>query len=340
MSDFQSYSEKAIHWEIELTTRCNSTCIGCSRFANYFYPNPNINTQLELSLEELEKALKQSKSIDFIFLCGVYGDPMLHSKIFEALDLIKFYAPEVKIVVDTNASFGTEEFWIKLAPYFSQSGSHIKFCIDGQSESHELFRRGTQWEKILANAKAFINAGGNAVWKMIQFEHNAGEEVELEKLSKSLGFKKFELRMNNYPGMDTFITTAATTISDIGMQQRKWTPDQVNDWNTKQMEGHEDKEITCYSLEKTNLYLDAHGSVWPCSWIASMPFRPEDGLRGVIENRVLEKYEKSFNSLRRNSLHQILNHQWFARDLAESWNNSSLIAMCLKRCGKCKAKEY
>lgn len=339
MNQFVSYLKKPIHWEIELTTRCNASCIGCSRFANYYYPNQNINNQLELSLDVLEKALKESKSVDYIFLCGVYGEPMLHSKIIDVLDLINHYAPNAKKIVDTNASFGTEELWKTLATYFNRPGSHIKFCIDGKEGSHELFRRGTQWNKVVHNAKTFIEAGGNAVWKMIQFEHNVGQEDELERLSKSIGFKRFELRKNNYPGMDPFITSEATVISDINMQQRNWSINQVNEWNSKQMESHQDSKVVCYSLEKTNLYLDAHGSVWPCSWIASMPFRPEDGLRGVIEDRVLKKYEKSFNNLKDHSLEQILNHQWFARDLSESWTNSSLMAMCLKRCGKCIEKE-
>lgn len=341
MNKFESFLTKSRSWEIELTTRCNSYCVGCSRFENYYYPNSHFNSQLDLSIENLTLALNQSNDVEEILMCGVYGDPLLHTDIFEVLDVMKTRAPNARRIVHTNASFGNEEFWKRLAPYFNHSGSHIKFSIDGNQESHELFRRGTKWEKILENAKVFIDAGGNAAWKMIEFAHNKNEIEDMRKLSNDMGFKKFDLRKNNYAGLDAFITNEAIALSDIGMQKQNWSIEQLNHWNMEQIKESSKDSVECRSMTRENLYLDVHGSVWPCCWVGSLPFRPEDGLRALVRDRIFNKYEEGFNNLQSHSLKEIINHHWYKTDLEASWSESAIgsgesLSTCLKTCGKCK----
>jgi hypothetical protein len=46
--------------------------------------------------------------------------------------------------------------------------------------------------KTIANARAFINAGGSATWQFIPWAHNEHQIKDCMRLSQELGFKKFK----------------------------------------------------------------------------------------------------------------------------------------------------
>ena len=48
----------------------------------------------------------------------------------------------------------------------------VIFAIDGLEDTNHLYRVNTNFNKIMENAKAFINAGGIARWDFIAFAHN------------------------------------------------------------------------------------------------------------------------------------------------------------------------
>jgi hypothetical protein len=99
--------------------------------------------------------------------------------------------------------------------------------------------------------------------------------------------------------------------------------------------------IQCKSLERANIFIDAHGDVWPCCWIGGLPYRPEHELRELFQEKIVKRFQKNFNSLSTNSLSQILSHAWMGEELEKSWNNKSddelnpLLSTCAKTCGKC-----
>ena len=67
------------------------------------------------------------------------------------------------------------------------------FDLDGtDNETQNMYRIGTDFDKIIKNAEAFISGGGCAVWKMIPFDFNE-ELVETAKmLAAEHGFDKFQ----------------------------------------------------------------------------------------------------------------------------------------------------
>jgi sulfatase maturation enzyme AslB (radical SAM superfamily) len=227
-----------------------------------------------------------------------------------------------------------------MAGYFQTPGSHVKFSIDGLQASHEAFRRGTQWSAVIKNAESFIKAGGHAVWKMIEFDHNKSEIAEVRALSEKMGFKKFELRKNNFPGLDGPIAKDVN-LKEIPseVQGAPISIQALENWNEAQIASVKFSTISCRSLDRKNIYLDAHGKVWPCCWVGGLPYRPEHSLRQWMESKVLSRYEKDFNSLHTQSLDKILNHSWLGTDLPSSWNNSGeksgnpMISTCAKTCG-------
>jgi MoaA/NifB/PqqE/SkfB family radical SAM enzyme len=79
-------------------------------------------------------------------------------------------------------------WWAELA---QQKNILLTFSIDGLEGTNHLYRTGSNWKKIITNAKTFIDAGGQAEWKFLIFEHNQHQIEEAEALAKSIGFVKF-----------------------------------------------------------------------------------------------------------------------------------------------------
>ncbi len=343
MSSFGSLLQGSLSWEIELTTRCNSHCVGCSRYSDYFHPNIHFDPRQDLDFATFKKALASGQRLDFILLCGVYGDPLLHPEIVRFMQHIRSEYPEAKVSAHSNGAFGTPELWKSLAAHFNTPGSHIKFSIDGLKNSHELFRQGTRWESVLKNAEVFIQAGGNAVWKMIEFKHNQIDIAEARNLATEMGFRSFELRSNNFPGLDDYITLPEDDRKSLTRTENlDFDETALDQWNTQQVDQKKFNSIECRSLTRKNLYLDAHGKVWPCCWVGGLPYRPENHLRQWMHKKLLSRYSDDFNSLESYSLSEILDHEWMKTSLPESWKNKNsteknpLIATCAKTCGQCR----
>jgi sulfatase maturation enzyme AslB (radical SAM superfamily) len=84
-------------------------------------------------------------------------------------------------------------WWVKLAKTLGQH--HMcTFGIDGFESSHVLYRRGTNWKKIIENASAFIQAGGRAEVDCLVFKHNQEEIKDFKNSMLSLGFVKVNIK--------------------------------------------------------------------------------------------------------------------------------------------------
>lgn len=339
---FSELIRKNVSWEVELTTRCNSRCVGCSRQSEFHFPNPYFSENVDLDVDLLLKALAATAQVDFILFCGNYGDPLLHPEIFLILERIRESYGDLPILLHSNAAFGNEEFWQRLAKYFRSKRSYVKFSIDGLKDSHEKFRRGTRWSSTLRSAESFIGAGGRAVWKMIEFSSNREEVEAARALSEKMGFRKFELRKNNYPGLDGPISQEVDLRKPPESIVGAPLPlDLLEAWNLSQARERKFDRIQCKSLERRNLFLDAHGNVWPCCWVGGLPFRPEHELRQWFQRKVLDRFERDFNSLTRHELGEILSHPWLGGELEQSWAHdpvhftNPLPSTCAKTCGRC-----
>jgi MoaA/NifB/PqqE/SkfB family radical SAM enzyme len=66
----------------------------------------------------------------------------------------------------------------------------IQFSLDGLEDTHALYRIGTDYNKIIENAKAFIKGGGFGQRRTIIFKHNEHQLDEIKKQSLEIGFCK------------------------------------------------------------------------------------------------------------------------------------------------------
>ena len=48
----------------------------------------------------------------------------------------------------------------------------VDFNIDGLQDTNHVYRKNTNFEKIIDNASAYIRMGGIAEWNYIVFKHN------------------------------------------------------------------------------------------------------------------------------------------------------------------------
>ena len=179
---------------LELTTKCNAMCPMCNRnFKGKVRENLPI---LELSLNDIKKILEPNflKQLKLISLCGVYGEPICN-KDFKAI-LKYFYTcnPKVDIDIYTNGDLYDDLWWANLAMIVKNYNCTVIFGIDGINDVHSLHRCNTKYERVINNAKTFIQNGGKAQWDFIVFKHNEGQVEKAKKISQDLGFYSFQIK--------------------------------------------------------------------------------------------------------------------------------------------------
>ena len=93
-----------------------------------------------------------------------------------------------------------QDWWTKIAEYqqqFYRPNSRVIFGIDGtDDQTHQLYRRGVDFNKLIRNAKAFIKAGGRASWQWLEFDHNTHQTETAKQMAQDLGFEQFLARSN------------------------------------------------------------------------------------------------------------------------------------------------
>ena len=104
-----------------------------------------------------------------MFHCGNFGDSSKKSTLDDCIDYsIEKGVKEFKMAV--NGSARSKSWWCD--PAQKSDLIVVNFSIDGLADTTHLYRVNSNFAKIMENAKAFIDAGGNARWYFIEFEHN------------------------------------------------------------------------------------------------------------------------------------------------------------------------
>ena len=95
----------------------------------------------------------------FRSMCGTFGDPISSEYIKELVDIC--VERQLAVRIHTNGSVKTVNWWQELANKLKSVDHAVVFGIDGLADTHEIHRQGTNFNKIMSNAQAFILAGGN-----------------------------------------------------------------------------------------------------------------------------------------------------------------------------------
>jgi len=180
-----------VKWlQVEATTKCNAWCPGCGRNkGGYELADDLVIT--DLSIDRYQQILNEFPNLETVDFCGTYGDAIAAANIIELTELTKQHSN--KIIVRTNGSLRTASWWQDYASLLKDHNHEVWFCLDGLKDTHSIYRQATDWDKIIANAQAFIQAGGQAVWQFIPWQHNEHQIKDCIRLSQQLGFARFEL---------------------------------------------------------------------------------------------------------------------------------------------------
>lgn len=288
----------------------------------------------ELSLANIEQIfqpalLSQLQRVNFN---GNLGDFALAR---DAREIVQFFIDnDVAVDINTNGSLRAPTWWASLA----HPRVRIGWAIDGLADTHSLYRQDTDWDRVVQNARAYIGAGGRAVWRFIPFAHNQHQQAECERLSQEWGFEHFE---NIWDGRDRgpVYTRGGDFSHDIG-EPYAGTPQRVEalrqshiTWYSRHSVQHardtEQLDLFCIHKKNREIYLAADGTVYPCCYLGFYPATMHHPGNAELRELVREN----------NALLFPLDHclEWFDQ-VEQSWQQPSIAQgrtyQCVSTCNR------
>lgn len=324
---------------IELTNRCQASCPMCDRNWHGGLENSRIKI-CDWSIDDFIKVFDDVslKFIQHFYICGNFGDPMICPDILKILQYLK--QKQKSIEIHTNGGMHNAAWWTSL-PSCLPTNHKVVFSLDGLKDTHSIYRIGTSYEKVLSNAKHFILNGGNAVWSFLVFGHNEHQIETARDLSRSYGFKDFYVKHSSRFAFDDsfgvfdkkirfqYFLYPSSLSSNIKLTD--------NDLENIQ-EYVDSTNITCYAKHSKEIYIDAHKNLFPCCFLASIPYQPYenpklDDIRLHIENQyeMLIKDLGDTNVLK-SSIIDIVESDQYQSVWEKYWSINKLYT-CARTCG-------
>lgn len=311
---------RAIH--LEITSKCQARCPMCPRRINGGLLNPFIDLT-EITLEQFKDwfSVNFIKQLNHLSMCGNLGDPIIAKDTLEIFKHLRTNNAEMTLVMHTNGSARTPEWFEELALLQVK----IIFGIDGLEDTHHLYRIDTDWKKIINNATAFINAGGDARWDMLAFQHNEHQIDQCRVLSHELGFKDFYVKHTS-----RFKDGKLHVLDELGKTQYILYPtSKSNVMISKVLNAEKDvlPSIHCKAKKDNQMYVSAEGTITPCCWLDLQSMPPTQDSR----IQYLDTMGR-WPNLHQQTLNEIFNSGYFDQ-IESSWTTCG-IKECSKQCGK------
>ncbi len=262
------------HVHIELSSMCNARCPLCPRNFQGFPANLGY-TETNLDLETVQKILPSQilKKLSHILVNGNFGDFVMNPQSVEILQYFVLHTKrDCKIEVHTNGSARDRQFWHSLG----KLGIVVHFSIDGLADTNHLYRQDTNFDLIMRNAQAFIDAGGYAIWSLTKFDHNRHQLSEIQALAEKMGFSEVNPRSTNRADGPVYNRQG----QKIHFLKNDWRwPDTVDEdfIKIKQQEIFKypiekiDQKVQCWAEKNRSVYIAADGYVYPCCWVGHNP---------------------------------------------------------------------
>ena len=266
-----------IKWlHVEASTFCNAWCPACPRNQKGFGLLPDLVEQ-NLDVDKFLEILEKLSFLDGIQFCGNYGDPIACNYFDQLIAVGKKHTN--KIQIHTNGGLRSVKWWQTLAEQLSTVDHDVWFGIDGIGPVHEIYRQGTDYNKVIENAQAFIDAGGKATWQFIPYKHNEHQIKECIKLSQKYKFSKFKL-IKSFRNVET------------GYHWKTGNPFQLESSGLYQTVFFKPKQDilekqNCMHLQQPGIYLAANGKISPCCYFAD--HKSFDSIEEMFYNIDIEK---------------------------------------------------
>jgi len=304
---------------LELTSKCQARCPMCPRRINGGVLNPLMNLN-EITLDQFKEwfPIEIIQQLDSLFMCGNLGDPIIAQDCLEIFQYLRSTNPDIRLSMHTNGSARNKTWWQKLA----YAKVRVTFGIDGLEDTHALYRIGTDYNKIIDNAYDFIQAGGEAEWHMLVFEHNQHQIEECRRHSNEIGFSKFTIKHTS-----RFKDGKFHVLDEQGKTINILYPTERSTLNTANVMSITPAEIQCKAKKYSQVYVSADGGVTPCCWLDFAWQLPNQ------DNRVnYMDVIGVFPNLNKNTMKEIFESGYF-KQIEDTWAVNPLIE-CSKQCGK------
>ena len=333
---------------IEPTSECNARCPQCPRTHDTtLETDPHLVID-EWTPEQMKNFLSSSycENVHAAHINGNYGDIVMHSQPKELLQTL--FDRDIQVNISTNGAALNVTFWSWLG---AQKNVSVEFAIEGiEQKSHAMYRRKTRLDVVLKNAKAYIEAGGNAIWYMTLFKHNHHQLAEANKMANEYGFREFRHRNSErFIFKDLIVSDGGYRLEPapgvpIGINES----DDLGNWfhnpsvASKDMSLWEDMlvkkegKIKCHAINKENhlhnIYLSADKKLWPCCFI---PNEVDLGYKiGQMNDWIRRFYverglDRNFNSLLHHTPEEIMNTGIL--DEVLKWD----MDVCYQNCAGC-----
>jgi MoaA/NifB/PqqE/SkfB family radical SAM enzyme len=239
---------KEIH--IEPTSLCNAECPQCARNIRGKGLNPNIKLG-SLDLDFFQKSFDEEnvKDINKIFFCGNVGDPCATPDLLKIFIYLKSIKKDIVLGINTNGSLKTKEWFKELGNILQGPLDYVVFSIDGLEDTNNIYRRNTNWQKIIENAESYISTGASAHWDMLIFQHNKHQIEQAQSLAKEIGFSWFRSKITDR--WDIYEPTELLKPAEVYLKPNYHTLD-----------------IVCEKDRDSSIFIDYTGKVWPCCHMA------------------------------------------------------------------------
>jgi MoaA/NifB/PqqE/SkfB family radical SAM enzyme len=234
---------KVLH--LEPTDVCQAACPLCAR---EYDPVFNKSARHHLTIPQIQKVFSDAevKQLDKMFMCGNYGDPAAGTYTLDIYQHFRNLNPNITLGMNTNGALQNTSWWLKLGKLFNQERDYCVFSIDGLKDTNHIYRKNVSWDNLIANAKAYIAAGGSAHWDMLVYKHNEHQVDACEQLARKLGFTWFRAKVSKRP--------LAAGLEEPALWRRPtYTPGNID----------------CHALKEQSMYIDAQSRVSPCCWLGS-----------------------------------------------------------------------
>ena len=331
---------------LELTDKCQASCPMCLR--NHFGgAERNIVKNVEITLTDFKHWFPPEfiANLENFYCCGNLGDPAIAKDCLEIYQYVRSCNPTTRMALHTNGSMRTPLWWAE----FAKINTQIIFGIDGFKGEHELYRKGTNWDKVIANATAFIQAGGDARADTIIFKHNEARIDDLKAYLESIGFN----------GVNVFATNRFYSMSTFPVQDRngnhlydlepptdpKWQTVTFKPNTVKLVQKEEYQKLLDFSViepscvTKKEIYITANGSVYPCCWAVNhsdYDHKELDPNLSILRDRLVKSTFDLMSDIGLPNLHDgniynvMANTDWQSK-LSKHWTTDKKL-ICIKNC--------
>lgn len=180
------------HWHIEPSSICTLKCPRCPRAE---VPESLLNRQLSLDFFKNQIGADIVKQIKKITFCGNDRDPIYCRDFLDICEWIKQINPKLHLVLITNGSYKTTDWWQRLGKIFD-ANDEIHWSLDGwDQESNEQYRVNSNWQSIVNGIDAFNQANTSTyrVWASIAFRFNEKHLLKQKITAMAYGFDSYQL---------------------------------------------------------------------------------------------------------------------------------------------------